>query len=58
MAGERSRSLRLYIRRRKAEIRRESGNPEPAIEALLRQFPQPTRADQGRPPPASPTRTS
>jgi hypothetical protein len=44
MAGERSRSLRTYIRRRKAEIRRESDNPGPAIDALLRQFPRPARA--------------
>jgi hypothetical protein len=45
MAGDRPRSLRIYLRRRKAQIRRESGNPEPAIDALLRQFPLPTRAE-------------
>jgi hypothetical protein len=39
MAGERSRSLRIYIRRRKAQIRREQGgNADAAIAAFLRQF--------------------
>jgi hypothetical protein len=43
MAGERSRSLRVYLRRRKAQIRREQGtNSEAAIEALLRQYPRPS----------------
>ena len=42
--GARSRSSAAYIRRQKAQIRRESNNPEAAIEALLRQFPRPTRA--------------
>ncbi len=45
MAGDRARSVRIYIRRRKAQIRRESGNPEAAIDALMRQLPQPTRAE-------------
>src|SRR4051812_34317343 len=44
MAGDRSRSLRTYLRGRKAQIRRESSNPEPAIDALMRQFPRPARA--------------
>jgi hypothetical protein len=34
----------MYLRRRKAQIRRESSNPEAAIDALMRQFPRPERA--------------
>jgi hypothetical protein len=52
MSSRRSRGLRTYIRRRKAQIRRGSDNPEGAIEALMRQFPHPTRAeDDGQPGP-------
>jgi hypothetical protein len=42
MPNRLSQGTRAYIRRRKAEIRRESANPEAAIEALVRQYPRPT----------------
>jgi hypothetical protein len=49
MAGERSRSVRIYLRRQKAQLRREQGaRAEAAIEALERQFPRPGAAgDRG-----------
>jgi len=48
MAGDRSRSLRIYLRRQKAQLRREQGErAQAAIDALERQFPRPGGA-QGR----------
>jgi hypothetical protein len=41
MGANRSRSLRIWLRRQKAEIRRQAPNPEAAIDALLRQYPRP-----------------
>jgi hypothetical protein len=41
-----SRSLRAYIRRRKAEIRRGPGDQEAAVVALVRQFPRPQRTEK------------
>ena len=49
MGNNRSRSLRIWIRRQKAEIRRQAANPEAAIDALLRQYPQAHRRPPRRP---------
>lgn len=42
MPNKLPRSTRIYLRRRKAELRRTSDNPDAAIEALMRQYPRPT----------------
>jgi len=47
MPNKLPRSTRIYLRRRKAEIRRTSDNPDAAIDALMRQYPQPTPAADG-----------
>ena len=53
MPNKLSRGTRIYIRRRKAEIRRESDNPLAALNALKRQFPQPTLAGTVSEPPVA-----
>ncbi|CAA9269639.1 MAG: hypothetical protein AVDCRST_MAG77-3127 [uncultured Chloroflexi bacterium] len=45
MAEKLARGTRIYIRRRKAEIRRTSDNPDAAIDALMRQYPRTPRAE-------------
>ena len=50
MPNKLPRSTRIYLRRRKAELRRTSDNPEAAIDALMRQFPRPTPPSAAAPP--------
>jgi hypothetical protein len=52
MAGDRPRSLRIYLRRQKALLRRQQSGEraEAAIEALERQYPRPGSAGDREPP--------
>ena len=57
MPNKLPRSTRIYLRRRKAEIRRTSDNPDAAIDALMRQYPRPTPTDDAAGRPAAPRPT-
>ena len=59
MPNKLPKGTRIYLRRRKAELRRTSDNPDAAIDALMRQYPRPTPPDDaaGRPGAAGAVRT-